>query len=523
MTTTGSLSAIGLITVLAAFTVGAKCPLPPPEGGDAGQGHHDAGAHGGSGGGGNGGAAHSGGSTGTACHAPSPLDVWTSEDRTQSIRGLFAIAPNDVWLSMDSSVQHWDGTAWTNVPEPLDPAVDNFGPVWASGPHDVWLSGEHLIRWNGSSWTNNDAPGMTNPNVIGRGPNDVWAWSGLSVAHWDGTSWTLRPPAPDTSARSITAMVMWPAAGDDVWLAGLSFSGPVLEHWTAGGWTLVPTPQPVPHIFTGMWGSSPADIWLLGDRGMYHYDGVSWTLADGTLKGAGAVWGSCATDVWASLTLVSAAGFGQLAHFDGTKWSKVAPAPGAPSFISGTGPDDVWAAGYTRVTISHMHQGDPAPVCGNVRLDPGEQCDPPDGLTCGANCQRVAGCGDGVVQSGEMCDPPDGLTCGSTCQLIPTCGNTFVDLGEQCDPPNQTRNTPWCDSNCQIPRCGNGVVDPGEGCDPPQLGGWTPGTGSSLYCGTDCAVHDACAECHQLCDTDPLGFATCAQRSCSRGIYLPCK
>ena len=70
--------------------------------------------------------------------------------------------------------------------------------------------------------------------------------------------------------------------------------------------------------------------------------------------------------------------------------------------------------------------------------------------------------------------------------------------------------------------CGNGVVDPGESCDPPSPFGWVPGHGSPLYCGMQCTLRDACAECHQQCDADPAGFAACAAQRCKKGQYLPC-
>lgn len=45
----------------------------------------------------------------------------------------------------------------------------------------------------------------------------------------------------------------------------------------------------------------------------------------------------------------------------------------------------------------------PPPLCGNGRLDPGEQCDPGENASCRSNCTlRV--CGDGIVDTGEACD-----------------------------------------------------------------------------------------------------------------------
>jgi hypothetical protein len=56
-------------------------------------------------------------------------------------------------------------------------------------------------------------------------------------------------------------------------------------------------------------------------------------------------------------------------------------------------------------------------ACGNGRVDPGEQCDPPNGTTCLDGCSRP--CGNGLIEAGEQCDPPDGVTCSTTCQSIP--------------------------------------------------------------------------------------------------------
>jgi len=93
-----------------------------------------------------------------------------------------------------------------------------------------------------------------------------------------------------------------------------------------------------------------------------------------------------------------------------------------------------------------------AGVCGNMVIEPGEQCDPPSVANhCSTTCQNVPFCGDGHIDPGETCDPPNGTTCSATCQTQAFCGNGIIEAGEQCDPPGPLP-TPGetCNAMCQI-------------------------------------------------------------------------
>jgi|GEM_PF-621177 len=128
-------------------------------------------------------------------------------------------------------------------------------------------------------------------------------------------------------------------------------------------------------------------------------------------------------------------------------------------------------------------------VCGNGRVEAGEDCDPPNGNTgCSLNCLRMGNndilsvggngtdlgkCGDGVVSStkGEECDPkseiPDQrINCTSNCLHTGSkpstgakdlsasiCGNNYVGFGEDCDlgiAPSSTvvTSSMGCSANC---------------------------------------------------------------------------
>ena len=108
--------------------------------------------------------------------------------------------------------------------------------------------------------------------------------------------------------------------------------------------------------------------------------------------------------------------------------------------------------------------------CGDGAVDgaAGEQCDPPNGTTCGATCLLLT-CGDGIVTAPEECDPQNtstpcapGLTCSPTTCQCTGCGDGVITPPEECEPPNSGN----CDANCQLIQvCGNGIVEVGEECE----------------------------------------------------------
>ncbi len=125
----------------------------------------------------------------------------------------------------------------------------------------------------------------------------------------------------------------------------------------------------------------------------------------------------------------------------------------------------------------------PPAVCGNGRVESGEQCDDGNRITndsCSNGC-TLSICGDGILQTPnglkkggpanngfEQCDKtagcPTGYTCLANCTFKMVCGDGKIQSPEQCDDGNAANND-GCSSQCKTEKCGDAVVQTSEECD----------------------------------------------------------
>jgi cysteine-rich repeat protein len=131
-------------------------------------------------------------------------------------------------------------------------------------------------------------------------------------------------------------------------------------------------------------------------------------------------------------------------------------------------------------------------------------------------------CGNGKIEAGEDCDGPDkNKGCSLDCRLMgstaPTCGDGKVepDLGEACD-PKDPKTSQGCTVDCRhagsnsevntqdvtASICGNGSIGAGEDCDK-GISASTSDKNSSLNCSSTC-VHTGTRISAQWCFANRL-------------------
>jgi hypothetical protein len=213
-------------------------------------------------------------------------------------------------------VEHWGGTAWSQVASPsVNPGTsfNTLNAVAAVSATDIWAVGDYansiytdaphplIEHWDGTSWSipsNLPNPGLDSVlyGVAAFSANDVWAVGAINpygtprplIVHWDGTSWSVATSLPPVNGGQLQGITITPQ--HDIWAVGSRASVPLVMHWQGGGninaW--VTFPAAYPHIAGGLLsvasplvpalgGNNNIRMWAVG----YSSDGNTYyTLAD---------------------------------------------------------------------------------------------------------------------------------------------------------------------------------------------------------------------------------------------------
>lgn len=253
-------------------------------------------------------------------------DAWTvvTEGDGASLKGVFGLAPDDVWAVGDHRTLHFDGARWSAegpAEHDLRAVFGVNGVLFAVGAEGAvhrraggaWVldragggyelegiggaSEESLLVVGKTTWLarrdgewreERDRPSAS--GVFGVAPDDVWVAGNAGLHHFDGT--TLR--AIESTSEQVLFDV-WGAAADDVWAVGAE--GRIL-HWDGASWT--PSEAPTQQNLLSVWGSGADDVWAVGHHGtIVRWDGARWRWRDsGTDAMLREVWGHGPDDVW---------------------------------------------------------------------------------------------------------------------------------------------------------------------------------------------------------------------------------
>ncbi len=215
--------------------------------------------------------------------------------------GLVALSPTNAWAAggifqglalVGTVIEHWDGTSWQIVPQPLAESGVLFNGLTAISPNDMWLVGEQrndagvlvpvAMHWDGGRWSVVDTPpGNQSSALFGvsaTGPDDVWAVGDETMAgsdtlaasmlmHFDGSKWQI-VKIPDIGNSKLTGV--YAAAPDDVWAIGTFGFGlnQVFLHWDGTSWSPVAVPGTkkynTAYTYNAIDGSGPGDVWATG-------------------------------------------------------------------------------------------------------------------------------------------------------------------------------------------------------------------------------------------------------------------
>jgi photosystem II stability/assembly factor-like uncharacterized protein len=249
---------------------------------------------------------------------------------SERLEGIWGQAPNDIFaVGERGAIIHYNGSQWSAMEAEQNRTTDqDLYAVWGRSGSDVYAVGETgtFLHYDGQTWSN--IATSVEDDLYG-----VWTdaktehtylvgWNGTIIDYFNGKLSTT-PPSTKADLNGI-----WGMPGENsVFVVGapreddtqklrytiIRFDG---RNWSPMETAVV---QPGYGQLNGVWGTSPTDVFAVGDDGIIlHFDGKSWTKMDsGSTSHLYGVWGISSNSVYA------VGNYGTILFYNGKQWLKV--------------------------------------------------------------------------------------------------------------------------------------------------------------------------------------------------------
>ena len=251
-------------------------------------------------------------------------DATPADDDNEAI---FAVGDN-------GTILHYEGSTWSAMESGT---TARLWSIWGASRSAVYVVGDiGLLHYDGSAWSNvQDFPGSPINGIF----NSIWGTGSANVfvtgaeiyaqtvtgetfsqgiiLHYDGVSWSIVWRFGAFYLGDFEFGGVWGSSPSDVFVLGdwqnydllNPMSGFVVAHFNGRFWAPMYAATNVAggYGLSNIWGTSHSDVFAVGDSGypnagdlILHYDGASWSAMPAPAGGAGLVnvWGTSATDVF---------------------------------------------------------------------------------------------------------------------------------------------------------------------------------------------------------------------------------
>jgi hypothetical protein len=289
----------------------------------------------------------------------------------QDILHAVAASPTRAWAvgnywngkAAQTLIEHWNGKSWKQV-KSVNPGgsgrENTLFAVARSGRSGAWAVGDYgtssgtaalIEHFNGTAWKQVPSPHpgtrSTLSAVAAVSATNAWAVgyyeSGSAtlalIEHWNGRSWKV-VPSPSSQQKNLFGIAA--VSATSAWAVGDAFtpqSQTLTEHWNGKSWKVVPSPDPGgPARFNelnGVAAASSTSVWAIGvyipgsaSRTLIeHWNGKSWRQVKSVNPGvANSLNGvaATATRAWAvGYYHVGSSNLSLIEHWNGTAWQRV--------------------------------------------------------------------------------------------------------------------------------------------------------------------------------------------------------